>query len=122
MAAPNILTATSVYGKTISAALTTTLTTSILACPANKALKVNSIIISNIDGALAVDATVYFYDASAVTTNAIGYLITVPAKSTLVMLSKDTPIYLEESDEIRGGASATGDAQIIISYEEIDDA
>ena len=122
MAAPNILTATSVYGKTTGAALTTTLTTAVLACPANKALKVNSIIVSNVDGTNSVDVTVYFYDSSAVARRAIAYSISVPAKSTLVVLSKDTPIYLEESDEIEAGASAVSDAEIIVSYEEIDDA
>jgi hypothetical protein len=122
MAAPNILTATSVYGKTTGAALTLTQTTAVLACPANKALKVNSIIVSNVDGSTSVDVTVYFYDSSAVARRAIAYQVTVPAKSTLVVLSKDTPIYLEESDEIEAGASATSDAEIIVSYEEIDDA
>lgn len=121
MAAPNILTATSVYGKTTGAALTQTIG-AILACPANKALKVNSIIVSNIDGTAAVDVSVYFNDSSAVARRAIAYLVTVPAKSTLVVLSKDTPIYLEESDEIEAAASALSDAEIIISYEEIDDA
>lgn len=122
MAAPNLAAVTSIYGKTLGAALSTTLTTDILVCASNKVLKVNSIIVSNVDGANDVDATVYFYDSSAVTRFAIASTITVPADSTLVVLSKDTPIYLEEGDQIEAGASAIGDAHLIISYEEIDDA
>ena len=46
----------------------------------------------------------------------------VPANSTLVVVGKDSPIYLEEGQSIRGGASANGDLDVIISYEELDDA
>ena len=122
MAAPNLAAVTSIYGKTLGAALSTTLTTDILVCASNKVLKVNSIIVANKDGANDVDATVYFYDSSVTTRFEIASTITVPADSTLVVLSKDTPIYLEEGDQIEAGASASGDATLIISYEEIDDA
>ena len=49
MAAPNILNATSIYGKTIGAALGTTVTTTILTCPSDKVLRIKSIIAANID-------------------------------------------------------------------------
>lgn len=122
MAAPNIVGVTSIYGKTMGAALSTTTTTDILTCAADKVLKINSIIISNVDGTNSASATVYFYDDSAATRYALAYTILVPADTTLVVLGKDAPIYLEESDQIEAGASATGDLQIIISYEELDDA
>lgn len=122
MAAPNIVNVTSIYGKTMGAALGTTATTDILTCGADKVLKINSIIVANIDGTNAADATVYFYDNSATARYAIANTVTVPADSTLVVIGKDSPIYLEESDQIEAGASATGDLSIIISYEEIDDA
>ena len=48
--------------------------------------------------------------------------VNVPADTTLVVLGKDSPIYLEESDRIEAGASASGDLDIIISYGELDDA
>ena len=35
---------------------------------------------------------------------------------------KNSAFYLEEGDKITGGASANGDIQCIVSYEEIDDA
>lgn len=122
MAAPNIVNVTSIYGKTMGAALGVTLTTNILTCPSDKVLKINSIIIVNIDGTNNADASVTFYDSSAAASYRLASTVTVTADSTLVVLGKDSPIYLEESDEIRGGASASGDLEIIISYEELDDA
>jgi hypothetical protein len=122
MAAPNIVNVTSVYGKTMGAALGVTLTTNILTCPANKVLKINSIIVANVDGTNNADASVTFYDSSAAVGYRLASTVTVPSDSTLVVLGKDSPIYLEESDEIRGGASASGDLEIVISYEELDDA
>ena len=122
MAAPNIVNVSSIYGKTMGAALSTTVTTTILSCASDKVLKINSIIVSNIDGAAVADATIYFYDSSTTTNYALASTIAVPADATLIVVGKDSPIYLEESDQIRAGASAAGDLQIIISYEEIDDA
>lgn len=122
MAAPNVVNVSSIFGKTVGAALGTTVTTNILTCPADKVLKINSILVANVDGSNAADATVSFYDSSATTDFRLAKTITVPGKSTLAVLGKDTPIYLEESDEIRAGASATGDLEIVISYEELDDA
>ena len=122
MAAPNIVNVTSIYGKTMGAALSTTTTTDILSCGSNKVLKINSIIVANVDGSNGADVTVYFYDSSAAARYALAYTITVPADATLIVVGKDSPIYLEESDQIEAGASAVSDLQIIISYEEIDDA
>ena len=122
MAAPNIVNVSSIYGKTMGAALSTTTTTDILTCPSNKVLKINSIIVSNVDGTNAADVTVNFYDSSAATRYALASTITVPADATLIVLGKDSPIYLEEGDQIEAGASAASDLQIIISYEELDDA
>lgn len=122
MAAPNIVNVTSIFGKTMGAALGTTVTTSILTCATDKVLKINSIIVANVDGTNNADATVYFFDSSAATRYALAFTVTVPADSALVVMGKDSPIYLEESDRIEAGASAVGDLEIIISYEELDDA
>ena len=122
MAAPNIVNVSSIYGKTRGQPLTTTTTAGILTCASDKVLKINSIIVANIDGATAADATITFYDNDVTTTYNIAKTVLVPNDATLVVIGKDAPIYLEESDEIRGGASADGDLEVIISYEELDDA
>jgi len=122
MAAPNIVNVTSIFGKTLGAALGTNTDAVHLTCSSNKALKINSIIVSNVDGTNNADVTVKFYDSSVTTSYRIAHTVTVPADSTLVVLGKDFPIYLEEGDQIRAGASVSGDLEMIISYEEIDDA
>jgi hypothetical protein len=122
MAAPNLVNVTSIYGKTNGVQLDTTTTTDIITCASDKLVKVNSIIVANIDGSNACDVTVYFYDNNLSHRTAIADAVTVPAKSTLVVIGKDSPIYLEESDQIEAGASATGDLHLTISYEILDDA
>ena len=122
MAAPNLVNVTSILGKTNGVQLDTTTTTDIISCASDKLVKVNSIIVANIDGTNAADVTVYFYDNNLSHRTAIADAVTVPAKSTLVVIGKDSPIYLEESDQIEAGASANGDLHLTISYEILDDA
>ena len=111
MAAPNLVNVSSILGKTMGANISTSAETDILTCPSDKVLKINSIIVANVDGT-----------NSATARYKLANTITVAADSSLVVLGKDSPIYLEESDQIEASASATGDLEIIISYEELDDA
>ena len=122
MAAPNLVNVSSIYGKTLGAALNTNVNNPILAnaSGSNKLWKINSIIVANVDGSNAADVSVEFFDGS--TAYRIASTVTVPADSTLIVLGKDAPIYLEEGHSIRAGASAASDLEIIISYEELDDA
>ena len=125
MAAPNILSATSIYGKTVGCELNTTVTQGILTCASNKVLKIVSIIAANIDGASGADVTVVFQDDSKtgnLGVNTIANTVNVPADASIIIVGKDAPIYLEESDEIRAGASANGDIMLTVAYEELDDA
>ena len=121
MAAPNVVNVTSIYGKTMGGTLATS-NADMLTCPTDKLLKINSIIVANVDGTDAADATVAFYNADNTTAYHLAKTVSVPADSTLVVLGKDAPIYLEEGDKIQALASAAGDLEIIISYEELDDA
>ena len=66
--------------------------------------------------------TVHFYDNSASARYNIAHTVNVPADSTLVVLGKDSPIYLEEGDQIEAEAADASRLEIIISYEELDDA
>jgi hypothetical protein len=75
--------------------------------------------VSNIDGAAPADLTVSVNDASAATTYQLASTIAVANDSTLVVIEKDSPIYLEEGDILQGGASANGDLVAVISYEDI---
>lgn len=122
MAAPNILAATSIYGKSVGSTLTTTDTTDILTCPSGKVLKVKTIIVSNINGSTNASTTVYFYDSSATDRYALASTINVPADASLVVLGDNSILYLEEGDQIEAGSSGSNDLDIVISYEELSDA
>ena len=123
MAAPNIVNVTTITGKTTYAALTTTLTTVLLANAASsgKVFKINSIMVANVDGTSAADVTVDINTAAAGsgTSYALANTIAVPADATLSVVDKTNSFYLEEDKSILGGASANGDLEIVISYEEI---
>ena len=123
MAAPNIVNVTTITGKTTYAALTTTLTTVLLANAASsgKVFKINSIMVANVDGTTAADVTVGINTlaAGSGTTYDLAATISVPADATLSVIDKTNSFYLEEDKSILGGASANGDLEIVISYEEI---
>ena len=121
MAAPNIVNVATITGITTGRALTTALTTALVMNPASsgKVFKVNSIVVSNVDGSSAADASIEFYDASATAATRIASTVAVPADSTLIVVDKNAAFYLEEGDLIRGGASANSDLECLISYEEL---
>lgn len=123
MANPNIVNVTQILGKTTYAALTTTLSTVLLANAASsgKVFKINSIMVANIDGTSAADVTIGINTAAAGsgTTYDLAGTISVPADATLSVIDKTNSFYLEEDKSIVGGASANGDLEIVISYEEI---
>tara|TARA_Y100000361_G_scaffold68142_1_gene60028 strand:- start:142 stop:507 length:366 start_codon:yes stop_codon:yes gene_type:complete len=121
MAAPNVVNVSSIYGKTMGGTLATS-NADMLTCPTDKLLKINSIIVANVDGTDAADVTVAFYNADNTTAYHLAKTVQIPADSTLVVLGKDSPIYLEEGDKIQALASAASDLDMIISYEELDDA
>lgn len=120
MAAPNLVNVSTITAKSTQGALTTTLTTEFLANAAasGKVFKVNNILVANIDGTNAADASV-FITKSGGSPIAIASTISVPADATLTVIDKNTAIYLEEGDNIEAGASANSDLVITINYEEL---
>jgi hypothetical protein len=119
MVAPNVVGVTSILGKTDVQSIGLS-ATAITTCATDKVYKINSLIVSNIDGVNTATVTVDLFRSSV--SYAIASTIAVPADTTLVVISKDMGIYLEEGDAIRCLASATGDLQALCSYEIIDDA
>ena len=124
--------ATSIYAGNAGWNLSSTLTATLMTVDAEKTVKINSIICSNVDGTNAATLNLYVdgmgSGASGVTTTGadatiyIAKTITVPADATLVLIDKNSSIYLMESDVLKGGASAASDLDLFISYEIIDDA
>ena len=121
MANPNLVAVTSIYGNSINGALTTTVTTDLLTCASNKLIKVNSIIIANIDGTNSATVTMGIIKSGG-SVVLFASTIAVPADATLVLIDKNSSIYLQEGDILEGGASANSDLTYTISYEELDDA
>lgn len=116
MAAPNIVNVTTITGKTAVQSVGTTATAiATNSAASGKVFKVNSLLVSNIDGSAAATINVDLFRSSVA--YYIAYTITVPADATLDLLNK--PIYLEEGDALRLTASASGDLQAVCSYEEI---
>ncbi len=120
MAAPNLVNVSTITAKSVQAALTTTVTTEILANAASsgKVFKINNILVANIDGTNSADATVAITKSGG-SPIAVASTIAVPADSTLVVVDKNTSLYLEEGDNIEAGASAASDLTITINYEEL---
>lgn len=118
MANPNIVNVTSIYGKTAVQAVTTSATAIVENTAASgKIIKINSLTVANVDGTNAADITVDIFRSS--TAYRLANTITVPADASLVVISKDTSIYLEEGDSLRCTASAASDLEAVCSYEEI---
>ena len=130
MTIANMAGVSSIYAGNAGWNLSSTLTATLMTVDAEKTVKINSIICSNVDGTNAATLNLYVdgmgSGASGVTTtgaDATIYLaktVSIPADATLVVLN--APIYLMEADVLKGGASAASDLDLFVSYEVIDDA
>ena len=130
MANPNIVSVATIKGESVGFNMAANVTTTLLTVSADVVLKVNRISCANVDGTNSANldllVTKANFTSAGVTnfdTSGSFYLaktISVPADATLVVL--DTPIYLMEGDILKGGTAATGDLDLIISYEVINDA
>lgn len=119
MANPNIVNVSAIYGKIVGQLVTTVATAIITNTAASgKILKINSLIISNVNGTAAADITADVYK-NLTTSYRLAFTISVPADATLVLISKDTSIYLEENDSIRLTSSVNSYLEAVCSYEDI---
>jgi len=126
MAAPNIVGVTTIRGKS-NVANITTVSSSVIVNPVNsgQVFKINTIMISNVDGTNAgnVSVELFKFGAQNVSTGSgnatysIANTMTVPAKSSLDVMSKS--LYLEEGDHLKAKADANNRLHLITSFEEI---
>jgi hypothetical protein len=128
MAAPNIASLTTITGKTTY--FTPTGTTAVVLLPnaaaSNNVFKINQIVVANIDGTNAVDATVSIYTNGAVaqgsapsggTAFPIASTISVPADASLIVVDKTTGLYLEEGTSISITSGTASKLTFSVSYE-----
>jgi len=123
MANPNIVSVSAIYGENSLTSLSTTSATSIVsnAASSGKVYKINSLIVANVDGTSAADITINVYSQAALggTAYALASTVSVPADATLVVIDKNTSIYLKENQSIGATAGTANDLVVVASWEEI---
>ena len=119
MTAPNIVNVTEIYGNTVAQLMTTT-QANIVANAANsgKIYKVNSLYVANMHGTAAADVNVNFMNASNAAFS-IASTISIAADSTVVLITKDSSIYLTEGTYIQANANVVSSLHLICSWDEI---
>jgi hypothetical protein len=98
MAAPNIFAATTATPHTVSITPADTSRNALVTAPSSGAVhKINQIMVSNVDGTNAYDATVELRLADGTTHRAIASTISVPADASLIVSDKTTMFYLMDT-------------------------
>ena len=123
MAAPNIVNVATITAKTDTALLTGTSAVNALNNPASsgKVMKVNSLVMSNVDASAAATITIGIYPQDDIAGTAVVYAnaVSVAPNSFLVAIDKDVGMYLEEDTSLGVTASAANDLTYTITYEEL---
>lgn len=122
MAAPNIVNASSIYGKTALLKLANSTATNVLAngAASGKVLKLSGVLAANTQG-VNVNVAFDLY----ITRSSVNYYlaknITIPALAAYEAFMKDsTPVYLEEGDTlVAKSGNASGYIDVLVAYEEI---
>ena len=118
MTIPNIVNVATIHAETIVGDLSTTLTTTLVTGEAEHVYKINVFRVTNVTDS---DATVTADLEKGGTHKKIANEVTVPANSVVDVIDKTNSFYLEETDLIRGGASAGSTIDCVISYDKIAD-
>ena len=118
MANPNIVSVTEIKGEVAGAAVTTAGVTMISAVATGHVAKVNALYVSNVDG--TNDATVNVYVNDGSNDWNIASTITVPADSTIDVISKS--VYLKEGWNLKvSAATNNGRLEAVASWEDLTD-
>lgn len=122
MAAPNLIGATTINGKTAGANLTSTSATTVLNNPASsgKCLKINTLNVSNYNSAAAMVSVAFFTAAnSSGTPHQIVGGVVIPGNATLNVIDKTSQYYLEENSSLSAIANTANYLSVTVSYEDI---
>jgi len=115
MAAPNLISTSSIIGKSHGEWITTSpLAIASNSLNSSELYRINVLFITNLGSADAT-ATVDLYRGNV--SYKILYNLPVPVGASVVAIGKDTGIYLEEGDSLRISGSAAGILQYLLSYE-----
>jgi hypothetical protein len=123
MAAPNIVNVSTITAKSAYVALSSTSATQLVsnAASSGKVFKINMIQVANVDGTNACNVTVDYHSQDDIggTAYSLVSTVSVPADASLVVIDKNTALYLEEDRSISVTAGTANDLEVIVSYEEI---
>tara|TARA_E500000178_G_C16775635_1_gene641226 strand:- start:181 stop:573 length:393 start_codon:yes stop_codon:yes gene_type:complete len=130
MANPNIVSVATINGGNAGFNLSATTTATLMTVASDKIVKINTIIVANVDGTNTASFDLFIDGlgsgatgvtlTGADTTVYLAKTMAVPNDASLSLLS--SPIYLMEGDVLKGGANAASDIDLFISYEVLDDA
>ena len=117
MANPNIVNVTSIYGNTAVAALLTTVANVITnSSTSNNIIKINNLTVANYSNAAITTSVILNRNGNSF--YFVGSVV-VPSNSSMVVVGKDTSVYLIEGDVIQANVSANSAASLITSFEVI---
>jgi hypothetical protein len=123
MAAPNLIGATLIFGKTTGTSLANTATLLVLnnAASSNKCFKINTLNVANANATTAANITVNYYTTANLAGSPLSIVanVTIPAGSTLSIIDKSSQYYMEENSSIGAIASASNILIVTASYEDI---
>ena len=119
MTAPNIVNVTEIYGNS-SSGLVASSNSAIVTNAANsgKVYKINSLYIANFQGTNAADITVEICGPNS-TRAFIASTVTVAADTTVILITKDTAIYLKEENTINVVCNLSSHLHYVCSWDEI---
>lgn len=121
MANPNIVNVSSVYGKLATMDVDSDLT-SIITASSNEVLKINTLMVANRDSEDRSGYITAYINKGTGTDVYLADEVVVPDAASLVLISKDNSIYLEETDALQLKANTAGFIHAVCSYEIISDA
>ena len=117
MANPNIVNVTSIYGNTALENLSTATVNVITNSAGSGSVdKINNILLTNrANSTISANVSINRND----TIYLIGSSVSIPANSVLVLLAKDSSIYMIEGDVLQANTSTNDAITLIASYERI---
>jgi len=129
MANPNIVSVSNIAGGSIGFHMLTADATAIMTVTAEYLVKINSILVANVDGTNAATVDIRVVKANATPLGITNFDISgtfylakdvnVPVDDMLVVVDK--AIYLMEGDVLQGSASVASDLDLYVSYDVITD-
>jgi len=124
MTNPNMLEVSKIKGENSLVSLSSTIPTLLIDNPVDsgKIYKINSIMISNVDGSTPAEISVSVFngeDLSGLEYPLI-FQVSVPNNSSLILVDKSTSFYLKENQSIGATAETANDLVVISSWEEIE--